>query len=354
MTTELISFENISKRFKDKSVLKNINFSINQGELYGFIGPSGAGKTTLFKIILGIYKPTKGKIIFKGKDLTGNIEEIKKQIGYSTQENSFYEKLTVQENLEHYGSLFNVPKQQLKQTIPVLLDLVHLTQAKDTIAYKLSGGMQRRLDLICSIIHNPEILVLDEPTAGLDPVLRKEMWHFIQRIHKTGKTILISSHALGEIDPICTRISILNEGTILATGTPQQLKDEYSKNQEIHLETFPGNYEKIIPLIDRNLVTYIKNLDHKLLIYTKDSNLFLKKVIPILAKAGESIRTLDVNQPTLDEVFEALTTENTSVTEKYKNYIQEARSKGYSEDQIKTALLKQDIPLERVERLLRA
>src|SRR3989338_4066114 len=175
-----------------------------------------------------VYKKIeRGLILYQNKDISKNPHLIRKIFGFGSQDNCFYEKLSLYENLHYFGQLYGVPEKDIKERAENLLGLVELSDFRNALAKNLSGGMKRRLDLACSLMHSPKILILDEPTAGLDPGLRKHMWELITKINATGTTIIVSSHLLGEIGHFCTRIGIINHGELLKVDTQDSLKDLY-------------------------------------------------------------------------------------------------------------------------------
>jgi ABC-2 type transport system ATP-binding protein len=206
----LIRFLNVSKSFGTRKVIDNLTLEIDKGDVFGLLGPSGSGKSTLIKILLGMHVPDKGTVFFNDEDITGNSEKLKRIVGLTTQENAFYEKLTVFEKMQYYAGLYGI--RPVRHDIMKILDSVKLEHAKDTLAGNISGGMKRRLDFAISLLHDPELLILDEPTTGLDPLLVEQFWHIVSDIRKRGKTILVISHIFSEIQENCNRIGILNKG----------------------------------------------------------------------------------------------------------------------------------------------
>lgn len=232
---ELIKFENITKYFGDNAVLDSLSLSVNKGEFIGLIGRSGGGKTTLLRVLIGFYKIDSGRVIFNEKDITKKSRIIKKIMGFCTQENSFYPQLTVLENLAYYGRMYNVKGRILKQRIKDLLKLTKLEGSENTLAKDISGGMKRRLDFAISLTHDPELLVFDEPTTGLDPVLEEEIWELMAKINKAGKTIVIISHSLGMMENYCEKIGILHKGKIKKIAPPQKLKELYKEKNLVNI-----------------------------------------------------------------------------------------------------------------------
>jgi ABC-2 type transport system ATP-binding protein len=302
-----IQFQNVIKRFGKKVVLAGINLDIPYGERFGIIGISGSGKTTLLNILIGFLKPNAGKIYYKSKDITRHHANIRKDFGFAAQDGSFYSKLSVMENLNYFGKLYNMGSSEIKERSKSILRLVELEDHKDLLAEELSIGMQCRLDLACAMLHNPKVLVLDEPTEGLDPALRKEILLLLKKINESGTTLVITSHLLKEMEAICTKIAILHNGQIIETGTTNQLRSLYYKNDEIHLETSPGNYEKIAKRLSKKDIQKIEVKEHKIVIYTPKAEKVLKNILSTIHKLKESLVDIDVAKPSLEEVFETLT-----------------------------------------------
>ena len=305
----LIGIYNVEKSFGDKVVLKNVRIEINKGEIFGIVGASGCGKTTLLKVIMGFYRPNEGTIEYNSKNVTGNTSALSKFFGFSAQDNCYYEDLTVSENLMYYGRLYGIPKKKLKERIDRLLANFSLTDSKKVVAKKLSGGMGRRLDLACAIIHEPEVLILDEPTEGLDPVLRKNMWNIIKQINKNGTTIIVASHLLDEVEILCQRVAILRNGAAETIVSTERLKSYKFKAQKIAIETLPGNYGTIInELVKAKApVNYAVAREGRLIVYTQNPQLFLQIQSSTLSKIGERLLSMEMKGPNLEELFEFMT-----------------------------------------------
>lgn len=219
----VISLKNVEKRFKDQSVIKDISLQINQGEIFGLLGPSGSGKTTLIKMIVGIEKPSKGEIKVLDKKMPSF--DILGKIGYMGQLDSLYEDLTGMENLKYFGRLNNIKRRDIEGRINPIIERLGLKEDIDKLVCKYSGGMKKRLSLASALIHNPLLLILDEPTVGIDPVLRKEIWNLFDDIKKMGTTLIITTHIMEEADR-CERICLIREGEILSIGKTEDLKKE--------------------------------------------------------------------------------------------------------------------------------
>ena len=194
---DLIRIENVTKKFGKHTVLNNLSLSIPDQGIFGIMGLSGCGKTTLLNIMIGFWQPDSGKVFFKSLEVHKNQKIINQIFGFATQDGSVYPKLTVVENLRYFGKLYNMEYSDIERRIPEILKLVELEDSKNVLAEELSTGMYRRLDIACSIIHNPKVLILDEPTGNLDPVLRKKVMAMIKRINDQGTNVIITSHLLG-------------------------------------------------------------------------------------------------------------------------------------------------------------
>lgn len=229
----IIKLENISKYFKKSGILENLSLEIREKEIIALLGKSGCGKTTFLKILIGFYKPDKGVIFYHGKNLYRDLNTIKKITGFVTQENSFYEKLTVQENLKFFASLYNVSSKNIRVRIAYLLNLVKLSAFRHTVCSQLSGGMKRRLEFAISLMHNPLILILDEPFTGLDIKIRDELWEVVKHIRDSGVTIVVSTHLILSAQRNADRVLILHDRTIKKDFL---LKEEELRQSGFNLE----------------------------------------------------------------------------------------------------------------------
>ena len=301
MSTPIFKVNKISKVFDRRIILDDIELEINAGEIFGIAGVEGNGQT---EHLLDHKESHIFKSVFKHSD------ELKGIIGMASQVPSFYNTLSIRENLEYFGTLYGLSRDTLKTNTSTLINLMDLQGSENRVAKNLSGGMQRRLDMACALIHDPKILILDEPTADLDPLLRNHIWRLVRKINKRGTTILLSSHHLSELETLCTRIAILKEGKLLALGTPNEIKDRFSKHEEIHLETFPGNYGLISDIKDKDVLKEIARMEDKgtkLVIYTSKPEIVLNELIKKLEQNKETIVDLKVTKPTLDEIFISIT-----------------------------------------------
>ncbi len=246
MSEKVIFVQQLVKKFKEVTAVSGLDFSVERGEIFGLIGPDGAGKTTTLRVLAGIMLPTSGKVMVLGRTLPEEAEGVKEHIGYMCQRFSLYNDLTVEENITFFAEIFGIDKKTLAERLAPLLEMTRLAPFKNRQAGKLSGGMKQKLALICTLIHRPQILFLDEPTTGVDPVSRREFWEILQQIHSEGVTIVVSTPYMDEAEQ-CARIGLMFEGKIISCDTPKNMKKAF---KGVAIEIFPqGNevaVEKII------------------------------------------------------------------------------------------------------------
>jgi ABC-2 type transport system ATP-binding protein len=222
----IISVENLSHKYGDRTALTGVSFSIEEGELYGLLGPNGSGKSTLFRILSTLMAPASGQARIAGFDIHSQAAEVRRKIGVVFQSYSQDKSLTVWENLEAQGYLFGLSGAFLKRRAGEALERLGLADRRNDVAKTLSGGMRRRVEIAKALLHQPAVLLMDEPSTGLDPVARHELWRFLNDLRQeTGVTILVATHLLEEAD-LCDRILLLHEGRVVAAGTPAELKAE--------------------------------------------------------------------------------------------------------------------------------
>jgi ABC-2 type transport system ATP-binding protein len=219
-----IVVKQVSKSFGKKEVLQNVDLTVVPGQIYGLIGPSGSGKTTLVKLIVGMDRPTKGEVHVLDKKVP-NLPLLQK-IGYMAQSDALYNDLTARENLAFFASLFKLKKQEQTERIRYAVDLVNLTADLSKKVQAFSGGMKRRLSLAIALIQDPQVLVLDEPTVGIDPELRLSIWKELYRLKAEGKTILVTTHVMDEAEK-CDQLAMIRDGRLITSGSPAQLKEQY-------------------------------------------------------------------------------------------------------------------------------
>ena len=300
-----IEATDLVKSFNKKIILYNFSIQIPTGSIYGLLGPNGAGKSTFIRIISGLDKQDSGQLSILG---TSPSRKVKKQLGIAPQENSFYLSLTCFENLMYYAALYGVKESDARIRADELLTLLGIKEKRDAPTAYLSGGMKRRLNLACALMHKPKILILDEPTTGLDPLSRIKMWNVVKEINqKEGATIILTTHYMEEAEELCSEISFVNKGHVVRTGTPGKLKSIIGK-QFLRIKSEPGNYESIIPLLKKiDGVRSVSRTDHELIIESKNAATKTASVIHLLDKAEEKILDMRISEATLEDAFIKLT-----------------------------------------------
>jgi len=219
-----IELQNLTKRFEDKTAVDELTLTINEGELFGLLGPNGAGKTVTINILCGILKPTSGTAKVNGLDITKDADKVHKIIGLCPQEPAYYSYLTGRENIEIFGTFQGVPPKLLKERSAQLIEAVGLSADSERRAGKYSGGMIRRVSLAMALIHDPAVAFLDEPTVGMDPQSRHATWVIIRDLKKREKTVVLTSHYIEEVEALVDRVGIIDNGKLIALGTPAELK----------------------------------------------------------------------------------------------------------------------------------
>ena len=306
MAENCIEFSNISKSYKDLLALDNISFEIQKGEIFGYIGPNGAGKTTTIKILVGLIQEFEGDVIVFGKNISLKRKDLYNIIGYHPQEAGFQEWRTIDHAYKTYGRLSGLNSDHLENRIQEVLDLVGLSEKRFKKIIHLSGGMFQKLRLGQALLHNPEILVLDEPLSGLDPASRYQFKKVIKTLAKKGITILFSSHILNDVQDIADKIGILNEGKIMQLGTPEELQDSFQVGNVIEILVAKNS------VLCKNLeqledIDYVENSkENKQLIYLKpdaDIDLIIPQILDRLSDQKCKIRSFRLVKPSLEDVY---------------------------------------------------
>ncbi|MDV4151118.1 ABC transporter ATP-binding protein [Clostridium sp. AL.422] len=301
----ILQIKNLHKKYNDLEAIKGINLSIKKGEIYGLLGPNGAGKSTLIKIISGIENITSGEIIFEEKDT--NINKYKMNIGLLPQDIAIYGEFTARENVSFFCSLYGYKGKSLKIRVNEALEFVGLLDFQNKKSNEFSGGMKRRLNMACAIAHNPKLIIMDEPTVGIDPQSRNHILESVKKIKAEGTTIIYTSHYMEEVEELCNNISIMDNGKIIAQGTKEYLKSSFIKENSctINLKRQVYNIKKQISKIQG--VKKIEVNDRVIrCYYSKDANVLPYIMNTIFNNNGiiESIRS---EVPTLESVFLQLT-----------------------------------------------
>ncbi|HVN95127.1 MAG TPA: ABC transporter ATP-binding protein [Syntrophorhabdaceae bacterium] len=231
-----VQVERLRRTFGDFVAVDSINLTVKKGEIFGFLGPNGAGKSTTIRILCGLLAPSGGMGTVGGFDILTEPEAIKRIIGYMSQKFSLYDSLTVEENINFFGGIYNVPREKMTKRKEWVLDMAQLTDLRDTSTRTLAGGFKQRLALGCAILHEPSIIFLDEPTSGVDPISRRNFWRLIHEMSEAGTTVFVTTHYMDEAD-YCDRLALIYRGAIIAEGAPTELRHTYMKHDVLELQT---------------------------------------------------------------------------------------------------------------------
>ncbi len=304
-----IEVRGVTKKFGNKLVLDNIYLKIPEEKIVGVIGVSGCGKSTLLKILIGFYKPSDGEILYNDKNIEKNMKQVKKDFGFASQDKCFYGKLTVEENLDYFGTMYGLSDKEIKRNSDEILAFLKLEDARKVLAENLSGGMQKRLDLGCALIHFPKVLILDEPIEDLDPSLRKDMIKSIKEIKNRFKTtILISSHLLWELEQLCDTYIVIHDKKVLGVGSLNDLRKRYGKQTEIFVEFKEPNYNELLAYLGSAMPKEYSIDSNKLSLYS-DNEALMGHIMNFAKKNSKEIVKLGIKKPDLNEIFEKLTGE---------------------------------------------
>jgi ABC-2 type transport system ATP-binding protein len=296
-----VQVTNLSKRFGDFTAVDGVSFTVERGAIFGFLGPNGAGKTTTIRMLLGLLKPSSGIATVLGFDVVKQTGELKRHIGYMSQRFSLYDDLTVDENLNFYGRTYGVRGKKLRARKDFVLHMAGLEGRERELTRNLSGGWKQRLALGTAIIHEPEMLFLDEPTAGVDPISRRAFWDLLYELAEGGTTIMVTTHYMDEAEH-CQNLAFIQHGRIVAQGSPAEIKETKMRGQVLEIDC--AQPEAAIPVL-REMHAFEEVALYGALIHAvaTDVEAFKPQIEQKLKKAGVPIRTMDVIAPSLEDVF---------------------------------------------------
>lgn len=303
----IVDVKNLVKRYKDFLAVDNINLSIEEGEIFGLLGPNGAGKSTTINSLTGMTRVDSGDIKIFGMDMKNNEREIKRKLGVVPQDIAIYEDLAACENLSYFGRLYGLKGSELKDRVNKALEFTGLIDKKKNYPKKFSGGMKRRLNIACAIVHHPKLIIMDEPTVGIDPQSRNHILQSIKKLNKMGSTIIYTSHYMEEVEEICTRILIMDHGRVIAKGTKDELKSLVSVDERIDMELSSVNYTITEKIKNLNGVIDCSVNGSRLKVRSKKQSKALGKIIEIVSAADIEILSLNAEKPSLEGVFLTLT-----------------------------------------------
>ena len=302
-----VSVRELVKEYDGTLALRGVSFDVYKGEVFGLLGPNGAGKTTLMNILAGVLLPTGGKAEVLGHDVVRESKAVRSLVGFCPQETVAYEELSALDNMMFYAGLYGLPRSEAKRRSKELLEFVGLLDVAKKPVREFSGGMKRRLNLAIALVNDPEVLLLDEPTTGLDPRARRDVWHYIEGLKAEGRTILLATHYMEEADRLSDRVAIMDLGRVVALGTPEELKRSVGELSVIEIEVAehkPGLKEALAPYSENGRV--LEDED-KVRIYARDPDAVLPRAVEAALRAGAKIAAISITEPTLEDVFLKLT-----------------------------------------------
>ncbi|MDP8958881.1 MAG: ABC transporter ATP-binding protein [Actinomycetota bacterium] len=302
MPAPLVEAHALTKRFGGLTAVDSIDFVVHKGEAFGFLGPNGAGKSSTMRMIGAVSPVTEGSLRVLGMDPARQGAEIRARLGVVPQEDTLDTELTVFENLLIYGRYFDLPRRVIVERIDELLEFVQLAERRQSKVDPLSGGMKRRLTIARSLINQPELLLLDEPTTGLDPQARHALWDRLYRLKRQGVTLIITTHYMDEAEQLCDRLVVMDKAQIVAEGSPRELIETYSTREVLELRFPLGRQESIVGRLD-GLAKRSEILPDRVLLYTDDADWTASEV----AERGLEPESTMVRRSTLEDVFLRLT-----------------------------------------------
>jgi len=303
----IVEIKNLVKRFNDNIAVDNVNISIKEGEIFGLLGPNGAGKTTTINTIIGLTKIDNGDIKIFDKNMKTHEMEIKRQIGIVPQDIALYDDMTALENITFFAKLYGLRDGILKNRVEEALNFTGLWDRRKELTRKYSGGMKRRLNIACAIVHQPKLIIMDEPTVGIDPQSRNHILESVKKLNGMGSTIIYTSHYMEEVEELCSYITIMDHGKVIAKGTKEELKNLISAEEKVTFELSSVNYTILESV---KAISGVKDcsLDGKSMqVVSHKNSKNLGKIIDSISNTSSEILSLNIDKPTLEGVFLTLT-----------------------------------------------
>lgn len=303
----MLKVENLYKNYGNIRAVDGISFEVKRGEVFGLLGPNGAGKSTTISIISTLIPPTRGEIIFEGESILKNPKNIRQKLGVVPQDIALYPTLSGYENLRFWGNLYGLKGQELKQRINETADIIGLHERLKDKVEKYSGGMKRRLNIGAALLHMPDLLIMDEPTVGIDPQSRSHILDTVLKLNDRGITIIYTTHYMEEAENLCSRICIMDEGKIIASGTQQELVELVKEKTQINIkldsinDSILDSFKNIPGIIDAKIDEDI------IILYGENGDILLAQIIAKVSEHKNRIQSIDVKKPNLEAVFLHLT-----------------------------------------------
>ncbi|MCM3469920.1 ABC transporter ATP-binding protein [Brevibacillus borstelensis] len=303
----MIKIDKLRKRYGKMEALKGLSLEIDKGTVFGFVGPNGAGKSTSMSILATLLEPTSGKAYVGGYEVTSHPRQVRKLIGYMPDFFGVYDNLTAEEYLDFYGANYDIPVQERRQIIPQLLELVNLSHKRDAYVDSLSRGMKQRLGLARCLVHNPEVLILDEPASGLDPRARIELREILKELRDMGKTIIISSHILPELAEMCDVIGVIEEGNLIAYGKVEEIYARMQEKRVLRIRLVDRMEDALTHLKQQPLVSNVTREGNWAVVGFSGDDQQQVELLRSLALAGLPVAAFNEAEGNLEEIFLEIT-----------------------------------------------
>jgi ABC-2 type transport system ATP-binding protein len=303
----MLEIIDLYKHYNKTKAVDGIDFQVKKGEILGLLGPNGAGKSTAISMIATLFKPDKGEILYKGESVIKNPKAIQSRLGFVPQDIALYPTLTGMDNLKFWGKTYGLKGNELKSKIDEISEIIGIKDRLKERVDKYSGGMKRRLNIGCALLHNPEIIILDEPTVGIDPQSRNHILNFVKNINKNGTTVIYTSHYMEEVELLCERICIMDMGKIIASGTKDELIGLIDADEKTSLR-IEGITDKMIDKMRE--INYAKDLiaaEDIISFNRKGNHINYSEIIDIISQEGGKLLSMDIKKPDLEYVFLQLT-----------------------------------------------
>lgn len=303
----LLKVMDLKKHYKNVKAVDGISFEVKKGEVFGLLGPNGAGKSTTISMISTLIAPSYGDIMYKGKSIIKSPKDLQQDLGVVPQEIALYPTLTGYENLRFFGNIYGLTGKDLKERIEEVSEIIGIRdRLKDKIE-NYSGGMKRRINIGAALLHKPKLLIMDEPTVGIDPQSRNHILDTVLELNRRGMTIIYTSHYMEEVEYLCSRISIMDKGKVIECGTKDELIEIIKKNKRIKLRFDKVSDELMKKIKDVSYIDKIKIIENEIAITTNNGDSIFKDIIDIASMTNSNILSIDVKKPNLEEVFLHLT-----------------------------------------------
>lgn len=307
---KILKIKSLVKKFGDNVAVDNIDLEIEGGEIFGLLGPNGAGKSTTINMISGLLTADKGNIQIFGKEMKKNLSEIKRNIGMVPQDIAIYEDLTAYENIHFFAGLYGLRGNELKERVFEALQFTGLTDRAKSFPKEFSGGMKRRLNIACAIAHRPKLIIMDEPTVGIDPQSRNHILESVKKLNEMGCTIIYTSHYMEEVEEICSRVAIIDHGKVIAEGTKEELKSIITNTNSVWITVDSIKNMKIEKLMEISGVLSVETEESTVKINSSNDINNLDKIIQYFMLNNMSIKNVESKKPDLETVFLTLTGRN--------------------------------------------